>query len=125
METELARGQYASWSEKYVLAYGDEIIKSIPAGSIYFGGTDPGRGASSPPWKYSQIDGRPFFTLTQNALVDEAPTSIICGAIFTGRKSTFVRSRIWGTSFQNTGRTSSAVICTTMIRPMAAELVGS
>jgi hypothetical protein len=29
--------------EKYSLAFGTNIIASIPAGSVYFGGTDPGR----------------------------------------------------------------------------------
>jgi len=45
------------------------VINSIPAGSIYFGGTDPGRGVPTAFCK-SSIDGDPFFTLTQNALAD-------------------------------------------------------
>ncbi len=44
LEVDLAWEQFAGWTEKYVLAYGNDIIKSIPPGSIYFGGTDPGRG---------------------------------------------------------------------------------
>jgi hypothetical protein len=54
---------------KYSALYGNEIIQSIPPGSIYFGGTDPGRfiiTALQP----SQVKGDPFFTLTQNALAD-------------------------------------------------------
>jgi hypothetical protein len=69
MEAEMAWGQYVSWKEKYVLAFGNDIIKSIPVGSIYFGGSEPGRGVITA-MQDSQIDGRPFFTLTQNALVD-------------------------------------------------------
>jgi hypothetical protein len=69
LETELARQQFANGKEKYVLAYGNDIIKSIPAGSIYFGGTDPGRGVITA-MSESQIDGNPCFTITQNALAD-------------------------------------------------------
>jgi hypothetical protein len=47
----------------------DDVINSIPPGSIYFGGTDPGRGLITAFTK-SQVDGDPFFTLTQNALAD-------------------------------------------------------
>ena len=47
----------------------DGIVDSIPAGSIYFGGTDPGRGLPTAFCK-SHADANPFFTLTQNALAD-------------------------------------------------------
>lgn len=47
----------------------DDIVNSIPAGSIYFGGTDPGRGLPTAFCK-SQVDANPFYTLTQNALAD-------------------------------------------------------
>jgi hypothetical protein len=47
----------------------DEMIHSIPAGGIYFGGTDPGRGLPTAFCK-SHAEGDPFFTLTQNALAD-------------------------------------------------------
>ncbi|MGD0411859.1 MAG: M56 family metallopeptidase [Verrucomicrobiota bacterium] len=56
---------------KYTRIAADETIRSIPAGSIYLGGTDPGRfliSAMCP----SQINGDPFFTITQNAVVDLA-----------------------------------------------------
>lgn len=56
--------------EKYSTKFGDGIIESIPPGSIYFGGTDPGRFLVSAMEK-SQINGDPFFTLTQNALADD------------------------------------------------------
>jgi len=47
----------------------DDMLHSIPAGSIYFGGTDPGRGLPTAFCK-SHADADPFFTLTQNALAD-------------------------------------------------------
>ena len=55
--------------DKYATAFGDEIIKSIPEGSIYFGGTDPGRFIVTA-MSESHADGIPFFTFTQNALAD-------------------------------------------------------
>lgn len=54
---------------KFVNMFGDEIVKSIPPGSIYFGGTDHGRFLVSA-FSDSHSEGRPFFTLTQNALAD-------------------------------------------------------
>ena len=69
LETDLAWENFANWTEKYVLAYGNDIIKSIPEGSIYFGGTDPGRGVITAMCE-SHADAKPFFTLTQNALAD-------------------------------------------------------
>jgi hypothetical protein len=55
--------------EKYSAAFGNDVIASIPPGSIYFGGTDPGRFIVTALQK-SHEDGDPFFTLTQNALAD-------------------------------------------------------
>jgi hypothetical protein len=55
--------------EKYSAAYADNIINSIPPGSIYFGGTDPGRFLITGMEK-SQVNADPFFLLTQNALAD-------------------------------------------------------
>jgi len=55
--------------EKYAVAFGNDIIESIPPGSIYFGGTDSGRFIVTALQK-SHVDGEPFFTLTQNALAD-------------------------------------------------------
>jgi hypothetical protein len=55
--------------EKYSAAYANDIIESIPPGSIYFGGTDPGRFLITAMQK-NQVDGDPFFTVTQNALAD-------------------------------------------------------
>ncbi|MGA2801988.1 MAG: hypothetical protein ABSE97_06440 [Verrucomicrobiota bacterium] len=60
---------FANGDEKYPIAFGRDIIRSIPAGSIYFGGTDPGRFLVTALCK-SQINADPFFALTQNALAD-------------------------------------------------------
>jgi beta-lactamase regulating signal transducer with metallopeptidase domain len=54
---------------EYVREFEQDIIQSIPAGSIYFGGTDPGRGLITA-FCPSQPAADPFFTLTQNALAD-------------------------------------------------------
>jgi beta-lactamase regulating signal transducer with metallopeptidase domain len=59
----------ANGDEKYSIAYGREVIDSIPPGSIYFGGTDPGRFLITGMEK-SQINADPFYLLTQNALAD-------------------------------------------------------
>jgi len=69
METYLAWEQFASWKQRDLLAFGEDIIKSIPPGSIYFGGTDPGRGIITA-LSDSHAEAKPFFTLTQNALTD-------------------------------------------------------
>ena len=69
METYGAIEQFALGDEKYASAFGNGIIESIPPGSIYFGGTDPGRFLVTALQK-SHADGDPFFTLTQNALAD-------------------------------------------------------
>ncbi len=69
LETELACEQFALGEPKYAKAFGLDIIRSVPAGSIYFGGTDPGRGLVTALCK-SQETGDPFFTITQNALAD-------------------------------------------------------
>ena len=55
--------------EKYPKLYASEIIGSIPQGSVYFGGTDPGRFLITAMQK-SHVHGDPFYTITQNALAD-------------------------------------------------------
>lgn len=60
---------YAHGNEKYTTLFANDIIQSIPPGSIYFGGTDPGRFLITGMQK-SQVNADPFFTLTQNALAD-------------------------------------------------------
>jgi beta-lactamase regulating signal transducer with metallopeptidase domain len=54
---------------KYTQIAVDDMINSIPAGSIYFGGTDPGRGLPTA-FSKSQVNADPFYTITQNALAD-------------------------------------------------------
>jgi len=70
LEICLAYDQVVRCDPKYTALLADGIIGSLPPGSIYFGGTDPGRGIPTA-FSRSQIDGDPFFTLTQNALADE------------------------------------------------------
>jgi len=55
--------------DKYATAFGNDIIQSIPPGSIYFGGTDPGRFVVTALME-SHADGKPFFMLSQNPLTD-------------------------------------------------------
>jgi hypothetical protein len=69
-ETVGAYEQFHDWDKKWVHRFGNEIIASIPKGSIYFGGTDPGRFVVSV-LSEDQREGRSFFTLTQNQLVDK------------------------------------------------------
>jgi hypothetical protein len=61
--------QFAAGEEKYCVAFGNDVIASIPPGGIYFGGTDPGRFVITALCK-SHVNADPFFTLTQNALAD-------------------------------------------------------
>jgi beta-lactamase regulating signal transducer with metallopeptidase domain len=60
---------FTAGNGRYSEIFGDDVIQSIPPGSVYFGGTDPGRFIITALQK-SQLDGEPFFTLTQNALAD-------------------------------------------------------
>lgn len=69
LEICLAYDHVVNCEPKYTKIFADGIINSIPPGSIYFGGTDPGRGVPTAFCK-SQADGDPFFTVTQNALAD-------------------------------------------------------
>lgn len=69
LEIWLAYDQVINCEPKYTAILADGIINSIPAGSIYFGGTDAGRGVPAAFCK-SSIEGDPFFALTQNALTD-------------------------------------------------------
>lgn len=64
-----AYGVFHDWDSKWLRRFGRDIIESIPNGSIYFGGTDPGRFAITA-LSESHRKGQPFFTLTQNALAD-------------------------------------------------------
>ncbi len=64
-----ALGEFGSGEEKYAIAFARNIIASVTPGSIYFGGTDPGRFLVTALCR-SHVNGDPLFTLTQNALVD-------------------------------------------------------
>jgi beta-lactamase regulating signal transducer with metallopeptidase domain len=69
LEVDLAYDQVANCAPKYTEIAADGIVDSIPPGSIYFGGTDPGRGLPTAFCK-SHIAAAPFYTITQNALAD-------------------------------------------------------
>jgi hypothetical protein len=71
LETWGALDAFGEGDEKYSMVFGTNIIASIPAGSIYFGGTDPGRFIVTAMCK-SQVNADPFFVLTQNALADRS-----------------------------------------------------
>jgi len=70
-ESDGACEQFRKWNNHWLHRYGNDVINSIPPGSIYFGGTDSGRFIISALCE-SQVTGRPFFTLTQNQLADSA-----------------------------------------------------
>lgn len=69
MEIDGALWAFSQGDQTYPALYADDIIQSIPLGSIYFGGTDSGRFLVTAMQK-SQVNGDPFLTLTQNALAD-------------------------------------------------------
>lgn len=69
LEVELALEAFTECEPKYALAFGQGILKSLPPGSVYFGGTDPGRGLVTALSK-SHAKADPCFILTQNALAD-------------------------------------------------------
>jgi hypothetical protein len=71
LELCLAYQMVAECEPKYTSLFANGIIRSIPPGGIYFGGTDPGRGLPAAFCK-NHAQGVPFFTLTQNALADGA-----------------------------------------------------
>jgi hypothetical protein len=71
LETWGALDAFGEGDEKYSAMFGNDIIGSIPAGSIYFGGTDQGRFIVTALCK-SQVKADPFFMLTQNGLADNS-----------------------------------------------------
>jgi hypothetical protein len=83
--------------DKYAMAFGRDIIRSIPAGSIYFGGTDPGRFVVTALME-SHADGKPFFMLSQNPLPDGTYLRYL-RAMYGGKIHTLT-DEDWGTSFQ-------------------------
>lgn len=69
LEICLAYDHILNCDPKYTQMAVDGIMNAIPAGSIYFGGTDPGRGLPTT-YSKSQVDANPFYTLSQNPLAD-------------------------------------------------------
>ena len=68
-------GLYEVWAglkedSELMAMFTEPILDSMPAGSIYFGGTDPGRFAITA--ANAQRDPPPVLCLTQNALADNA-----------------------------------------------------
>jgi hypothetical protein len=69
LEVDLALEQFAQGDSNLTAVLGREIVHSIPKGSVYFGGTDAGRGLATAFCK-SHAKADPIFVLTQNALAD-------------------------------------------------------
>jgi len=69
LEAVLAYEGFTSMEMKHVEAFARDVIDSVPPGSIYFGGTDPGRGLVTAFVK-SLPEAKPFFVLSQNPLAD-------------------------------------------------------
>jgi hypothetical protein len=69
LEAVLAYENFSSMEMKHVEAFARDVIDSIPAGSIYFGGSDPGRGLVTAFVK-SLPEANPFFVLSQNPFAD-------------------------------------------------------
>ena len=70
-ETFGAYEEFHNWDNKLLRRFGREVMETVPARSIYFGGTEAGRFIISA-LSESHRDGQPFFTLTQNQLADMA-----------------------------------------------------
>jgi hypothetical protein len=69
LEAVLAYEGFSGMEMKFVEAFARDVIDSIPPGSIYFGGTDPGRGLVTA-FVRSLPEAKPFFVLSQNPLAD-------------------------------------------------------
>ncbi len=69
MEVVGAMEMVDGWHAKFLHFYITEIVSTIPDGSKYLGGTDPGRFAITLGSK-SHEKADPFFTITQTALAD-------------------------------------------------------
>lgn len=68
--------EFGGGGERFMAAFGRDVIGSIPPGSIYFGGTDAGRFAVTALCE-SHTKAIPFFTLTQCALADKTYLSYV------------------------------------------------
>jgi beta-lactamase regulating signal transducer with metallopeptidase domain len=69
IETGCAYEAFSEGNQIFLEPLAKDIVASIPRGSLYFGGTDPGR-ALITAYSKSHETGDPFFVLTQNALAD-------------------------------------------------------
>jgi beta-lactamase regulating signal transducer with metallopeptidase domain len=69
LEICLAYDHISHCEPKYTQMAVNDLLQSIAPGSIYFGGTDPGRGLPTA-FSKSHVNADPFYTLTQNALAD-------------------------------------------------------
>jgi hypothetical protein len=78
METYGAFELTREWNPRWLERYAREIMDVVPEGAIYFGGTDAGRFAVTQ-FSTSHIQGKPFFTLTQNALADMTYVDYLTG----------------------------------------------
>jgi hypothetical protein len=67
VEVQLTLDAYAAGAGPFATTFGQSIVESIPPGSIYFGGTDTGRGLVA---AFCRTRGDAFFVLTQNQLTD-------------------------------------------------------
>lgn len=76
LETYWTLRQFEDWDNRWLHRYGREIMAAVPAGSVYFGGTDAGRYLITA-LSDSQTDGRPFFIISQNQLIDGAYTAYL------------------------------------------------
>jgi beta-lactamase regulating signal transducer with metallopeptidase domain len=69
LEVCLAYDHITHCEPKYTQIAVNDMMQSIAPGSIYFGGTDPGRGLPTA-FSKSHVNADPFYTITQNALAD-------------------------------------------------------
>lgn len=69
LEAVLAYEGFSGMEMKFVEVFARDVIDSVPSGSIYFGGSDPGRGLITTFVK-SLPEAKPFFVLSQNPLGD-------------------------------------------------------
>lgn len=67
VDTTLVIEAFGEGDPEMVLALGRDLMAYLPAGCMYFGGDDPGRGL---PTMLCKAPGEPVFVLTQNALTD-------------------------------------------------------
>ena len=83
LETWGALHAFGEGGEKYSVLFANDIIESIPAGGIYFGGTDPGWFLVAAMQK-NQAAGDPFFAVPQHGLENAAQLDHL-GSIYGGK----------------------------------------